>query len=175
MSATATKALTLPRIPGFISDKNGKYTARGRLSEEQIIKAAKTLLARKFDRGRAFTSPEAIRVHLSMHYANYEHEVFGCIFLDNHHHILAHEELFKGTIDSASVYPREVVKKSLQHNAAAVVFVHNHPSGTAWPSTADKLITEKLKDALALIDIRVLDHFIVAGSKQYSFSERGIL
>ena len=108
-------------------------------------------------------------------YANYEHEVFVCMFLDNQHHILACEELFQGTIDSASVYPREVVKRALQLNAAAVIFVHNHPSGIPTPSQADKLITDKLEKALGLLDIRVLDHFIIGGAEQYSFADHGLI
>jgi DNA repair protein RadC len=101
--------------------------------------------------------------------------VFACLFLDNQHHILEFEELFRGTIDSASVYPREVIKKALAHNAAAVIFAHNHPSGISEPSQADKLITDKLKQALALIDIRVLDHFIIGDGMPYSFAENGLL
>ena len=97
------------------------------------------------------------------------------MFLDNQHHILKYEELFSGTIDGASVYPREVVKKSLQHNAAAVIFAHNHPSGISEPSQADKLITDKLKQALNLMDIRVLDHFIIGDGQPFSFAEHGLL
>lgn len=167
--------LNLPKIPGFISDKNGKYTARRSLSEEQIIKAAKALLKRKFNKGQTYTSPDSIKLYLMTEYANYEHEVFVCMFLDNQHHILSCEELFQGTIDSASIYPREVVKRALQLNAAAVIFVHNHPSGIPEPSQADKLITDKLKNALGLLDIRVLDHFIIGGAEQYSFAEHGLI
>ncbi|MEZ8076857.1 DNA repair protein RadC, partial [Vibrio sp. FF112] len=104
----------------------------------------------------------------------YEREVFAVMFLDNQHHLISFEELFFGTIDSASVYPREVVKAALKTNAAAVIFAHNHPSGDATPSQADKRITQRLKDALALVDIRVLDH-IVIGDSAVSFAERGLL
>jgi DNA repair protein RadC len=106
--------------------------------------------------------------------APYEHEVFVCLFLDNQHRVIACDELFRGTIDGASVYPREVVKAALQYNAAALIMAHNHPSGISDPSQADRVITEKLKEALALIDVRVLDHFIV-GENVYSFAEHGLL
>jgi DNA repair protein RadC len=106
----------------------------------------------------------------------YRHEVFGCLWLDNQHRVLEFEELFHGTIDGASVYPREVVRAALRLNAAAVIFAHNHPSGVAEPSEADRMITQRLKQALNLIDIRVLDHFIVGdGDQAYSFAEHGLL
>jgi DNA repair protein RadC len=102
-------------------------------------------------------------------------EVFCCLFLDNRHRLIAFDELFRGTIDGASVHPREVVRQALQRNAAAVILAHNHPSGVAEPSQADELITHRLKDALALVDIRVLDHLIVGDSRCTSFAERGLL
>ena len=101
--------------------------------------------------------------------------MFACLFLDNQHRVILLEELFRGTIDGASVYPREVVKQALYHNAAAVIFAHNHPSGISEPSQADKHITEKLKQALSLFDIRVLDHFIIGDGQPYSFAEHGLL
>ena len=101
--------------------------------------------------------------------------MFACLFLDNQHRVIHLDQLFRGTIDGASVYPREVVKKALHHNAAAVIFAHNHPSGISEPSPADKQITEKLKQALALLDIRVLDHFIIADGQPYSFAEHGLI
>jgi DNA repair protein RadC len=103
------------------------------------------------------------------------YEVFGCLYLDNRHRVLAFEELFRGTVDGASVHPREVVRACLQHNACAVIFAHNHPSGVAQPSQSDELLTRNLKEALALIDVKVLDHFIVAGNQAISFAERGLL
>ena len=105
----------------------------------------------------------------------YEHEVFACLFLDNRHRLLIREEMFHGTIDGASVYPREVVKRALQHNAAAVIFAHNHPSGVAEPSSADRDITLALQQALALVDIRVLDHLVVGRNQCVSLAERGLL
>ena len=120
------------------------------------------------------TSPQASKDYVKLQLATYEHEVFACLFLDNKHRVIAFEKLFRGTIDSSSVYPREVVKASLSHNAAAVIFAHNHPSGVAEPSQADVNITNRLKDALTLIDVRVLDHLIV-GEEVISFAERGLI
>ena len=142
---------------------------------QAVLEMARRHTFEELDRGDVLTSPEATRAYLSQQLRHYQHEVFACLFLDNQHHILEFEELFRGTIDSASVYPREVVKKALAHNAAAVIFAHNHPSGISEPSQADKLITDKLKQALALIDIRVLDHFIIGDGQPYSFAEHGLL
>ena len=104
-----------------------------------------------------------------------QHEVFVCVFLDSQNRVLACDELFRGTLAQTSVYPREVVKAALAHNAAAVIFTHNHPSGVAEPSRADELLTQALKQALALVDIRTLDHFVVAGGQLTSFAERGLI
>lgn len=127
----------------------------------------------KFD--DVLTSPEATRRYLALKLARSPHEIFACVFLDNRHRVIAFEEMFRGTIDGASVYPREVVKTALRHNAAAVLFAHNHPSGVAEPSSADRSITKRLVDALALVDIRVLDHLILAHDQTTSFAERGLL
>jgi DNA repair protein RadC len=129
---------------------------------------------RYFSRGEALTSPDKAKDCIKLKLAPYEHEVFVCLFLDNQHRVIACDELFRGTIDGASVYPREVVKTALQYNAAALIMAHNHPSGISDPSQADRVITGKLKEALALIDVRVLDHFIV-GENVYSFAEHGLL
>jgi DNA repair protein RadC len=126
-------------------------------------------------RGNALTSPDATRAYLSSQLRSYSYEVFACVFLDNQHRVIELEELFRGTIDSASVYPREVAKRALHHNAAAVIFAHNHPSGVNEPSQSDKHITDKLKQALSLFDIRVLDHFIIGDGYPYSFAEHGLL
>jgi DNA repair protein RadC len=123
----------------------------------------------------ALTSPGAVRDYLRLSLATREHEVFVCIWLDAQHRVLAAEELFRGTLTQTSVYPREVVKRALAVNAAAVIFAHNHPSGAAQPSQADELLTRNLKEALSLVETRVLDHFIVAGSQAISFAERGLL
>jgi DNA repair protein RadC len=126
-------------------------------------------------RGPALSSPTEVRAFLRGQLGSLAHEVFAVLFLDNRHRLLAMRQLFRGTIDGASVYPREVVHEALLVRAAAVVFCHNHPSGVAEPSQADELITRRLKDALALIDIRVLDHLIVAGEHCTSLAERGAL
>jgi DNA repair protein RadC len=125
--------------------------------------------------GPVLGDPRGVRDYLRVHYAGVEREVFLCLFLDNRHRLISAEEMFKGTIDGASVHPREVVKRALQVNAAAVILAHNHPSGVADPSQADELITSRLKDALAIVDIRTLDHLVVGASTVTSFAERGLI
>ncbi|MEC4747958.1 DNA repair protein RadC [Methylomicrobium sp. Wu6] len=163
------------KIPNFVCNEKGRYCAKKPLTEAQIIKAAQALLTNQHRTGRALTSPDATRCWLTLSYRDLEHEVFICLFLDNQHHVITHEELFRGTIDGAAVYPREVAKRALQLNAAAVIFAHNHPSGTTEPSSADRSITEKLKAALNLLDIRTLDHFIIGKTGAYSFAEHGLI
>jgi DNA repair protein RadC len=126
-------------------------------------------------RGNALTNPDMTRAYLSAQLRGYSYEVFACLFLDNQHRVIQFEEMFRGTIDGTSVYPREVVKQALYHNAAAVIFAHNHPSGIAEPSQADQLITTKLNKALDLFDIRVLDHFIIGDGQPFSFAEHGLI
>lgn len=121
------------------------------------------------------SDPSATRAYLALQMARAEHEVFACVFLDNRNRVIAFEELFRGTIDGAAVYPREVVKAALAHNAAALILAHNHPSGIAEPSPADRDITRRLTEALALVDIRVLDHLILAREATTSFAKRGLL
>lgn len=125
--------------------------------------------------GPALSNPRATREFLRARLRDLPHEVFCCVYLDNRHRVIAFEELFRGTIDGASVHPREVVKHALARNAAALILVHNHPSGLAEPSQADELITRRLKEALALVDIRVLDHLVVGDGVCESFAERGLL
>ena len=125
--------------------------------------------------GDALNSPGAVRDYLKLHFARREYESFVAIFLDAQNRVIEVEELFRGTLAQSSVYPREVVKAALHHNAGAVIFSHNHPSGLAEPSRADESLTTALKQALALVDVRVLDHFIVAGVEVLSFAERGLL
>lgn len=120
-------------------------------------------------------NPAQTRSFLTARLRHLRYEVFACLFLDSQHRLIAFRELFRGTIDGASVYPREVVAECLQHNAAAVILAHNHPSGVAEPSTADRQITRRLVDALALLDIRVLDHFVIGEGNAVSFAERGLL
>jgi DNA repair protein RadC len=124
-------------------------------------------------RASVLTSPEAVRDYLRLSLAARPHEAFVVLFLDSQHRLLAADELFRGTLAQTSVYPREIVKAALAHNAAAVIFAHNHPSGVAEPSRADELLTQSLKQALALVDIHTLDHFVIAGTRVVSFAERG--
>lgn len=126
-------------------------------------------------RGEALTSPAETRHYLSAHLRDRQQEVFACLFLDNRHRVLAYEELFFGTIDGASVHPREVVKRCLGLNAAAVILAHNHPSGVAEPSRADETLTRRLKEALALVDIRLLDHMVIGDGEIVSLAERGVI
>ena len=123
----------------------------------------------------ALTSPGAVRDYLRLSLAHLQHEVFVCIWLDAQHKVVGTEEAFRGTLTQTSVYPREIVKKALARNAAAVIFAHKHPSGVAQPSQADELLTRNLREALALVEVKVLDHFIVAGNQAISFAERGLL
>ena len=141
---------------------------------QAVLEMAKRHFKEILQRGNALTSPEISKAYLSAHLRGYTYEVFACLFLDNQHRVIQLDELFKGTIDGTSVYPREVVKQALYYNAAAVIFAHNHPSGITQPSQADKQITEKLRQALALFNIRVLDHFIIGDGEPYSFLEHGI-
>jgi DNA repair protein RadC len=149
------------------------------VSRAASVKAAVELARRsareELQRRNVLTSPEAVRDYLRLTLAALPHEAFLGLFLDSQHRLLAAVELFRGTLAQTSVYPREVVKAALAHNAAAVIFAHNHPSGVAEPSRADELLTQALKQALALVDIRTLDHFVVAGAQVVSFAERGLL
>ena len=142
---------------------------------EAALELARRSLHEQLREESALTSPGAVRDYLRLAIASRAHEVFVCIWLDAQHRTIACEEIFRGTLTQTSVYPREVVKAGLKMNAAAVIFAHNHPSGAAQPSRADELLTRNLKDALALVEIKVLDHFIVAGSQAISFAERGLL
>jgi DNA repair protein RadC len=125
--------------------------------------------------GGTLAAPNATRRFLVAQLRDRPYEVFCCLFLDNRHRLIAFEEMFKGTIDGASVHPREVIRQTLLHNAASVIIAHNHPSGVLEPSQADELVTRRLRDALALVDVRVLDHLIVGDGKCFSFSEAGLL
>ena len=131
--------------------------------------------AEEMQAGPPLSNPRATREFLRAQLRDRDHEVFCCLFLDNRHRVIAFDEVFRGTIDGASVHPRDVVKLALARNAAAVILAHNHPSGIAEPSQADELITGRLRDALALVDIRVLDHIVVGDGACVSFAERGML
>jgi DNA repair protein RadC len=141
-----------------------------------LIAAAMECLAARFrDKGAALSSPSSVRDYLRLLLTPLPHEVFMAIFLDAQNRVLAVEELFRGTLTQTSVYPREVVKHALYHNAAALIFAHNHPSGIAEPSRSDESLTQALKQALALVDVKVLDHFVVGAGAAMSFAERGLL
>ena len=142
---------------------------------ESIIAAAKEILAMRIRHRDVLSTPSAVRDYLQLQLHDREHEVFVVVLLDAQNRVIAIDELFRGTLTQTSVYPREVVKLALRHNAAGVIFAHNHPSGIAEPSRADELLTATLKQALALVDVKVLDHFIVAGGSALSFAERGLL
>ncbi len=142
---------------------------------QATIEMSKRHIMARLKTGDAMTSPELAQQYLITQLRHHPHEVFACLFMNNQNQVLAFEPMFNGTIDAASVYPREVVKRALEHNAAAVILAHNHPSGIAEPSQSDERITEKLKQALALIDVRVLDHFIIGNGETVSLAERGLM
>ena len=142
---------------------------------QAVMEIARRSLREKLSTGNALNSPSAVRDYLRMKLQALPHEVFLVLFLDAQNRVIGSEQLFRGTLTQTSVYPREVVKRALHHNAGAVIFAHNHPSGVAEPSHADETLTQALKQSLALVDVRVLDHFIVAGSGVLSFAERGLL
>ena len=142
---------------------------------QAAIELGKRYLEENLGKKDVLSSPTDTKNFLLAQLRAYPHEVFACLFLDNRHQIISFDEMFSGTIDGASVYPREVVKRALARNAAAVIFAHNHPSGIAEPSLADKNITRRLQEALKLVDIRVLDHFIIGDNTAVSFAELGLL
>ena len=153
----------------------GADGATERASSERILAAARQLLAHRVRRGASLSSPQKVREYLTVRLGHLDHEVFGVILVDRRNRIIEYVELFRGTIDGASVHPREVVKLVLEKGAAACLLFHNHPSGVQDQSQADELITNRLRDALALIDVRILDHLVVAGANVLSFAEKGLL
>lgn len=157
----------LSEIKGLGPAKTAQFAA--------ALELARRSLQQELKQERALTSPGAVSDYLRLKLGGLEHEVFVCIWLDAQHRVVATQESFRGTLTQTSVYPREIVKAALRANAAAVIFAHNHPSGVAQPSQADELLTRTLKEALALVDVKVLDHFIVAGNQAISFAERGLL
>ncbi len=142
---------------------------------QAVLEMGRRHLRETLERGDPLSSPQHTRDYLSARLRGYPHEVFACLFLDNRHRVIEYEELFRGTIDGASVHPREVVRRAMSHNAAALILAHNHPSGIAEPSQSDAQITRRLKEALALIDVRVLDHIIVGDGEMTSLAERGLI
>ena len=142
---------------------------------QAVLEMSRRALQEEMQRGDALNSPRAVRDYLRLLLGGRQQEVFLALFLDTQHRVIASEELFHGTLSQTSVYPREVVKRALTHNAAAVILAHNHPSGVAEPSQADQLLTSALKHALGLVDVRVLDHFVVTGGQTLSFAEKGFI
>lgn len=164
-------------IAALLSDTMGYYcvekpATQRLLAARELIKRS---LAEGFRNADALTSPQSVREYLRISLMGRGHEVFMVLFLDAQHRLIEAEEMFRGTLTQTSVYPREVVKRSLYFNAAAVIFAHNHPSGVAQPSQSDELLTRSLREALALVDIKVLDHFVIGGNAVMSFAERGLL
>lgn len=142
---------------------------------QAILELSRRHMAETLQRDDVLTDPAATRNYLMARLRDYPHEVFACLFLDNRHRVIAYEELFHGTINGTSVHPREVVKRCLGHNAAALILAHNHPSGVAEPSQADIKLTQRLQEALSLIDVRVLDHIVIGDGESIALAERGLL
>lgn len=156
----------------YIRKDTGHYTeARG----EDIVNGARRYLRRKFRKGKAIRSPADTEAYLMAELASEPHEIFCCLYLDNRHRVIKFDRAFNGTIDGTSVYPRVIVKRALELNAAAVIFAHQHPSGVAEPSQADERITKRLRSALELVDVRVLDHLVIGGDTVVSLASRGLL
>ena len=162
-----TSAADLERIKGLGPAKRAELVA--------VLELARRALAQQLREREVFDSPNAVKHYLQLHLAAKGHEVFAVLFLDSQNRLLAMEELFRGTLTQTSVYPREVVLRALHHQAAAVVLAHNHPSGSVQPSRADEALTQTLKTTLALVDVRVLDHFIVAPGQALSMAEKGLV
>jgi DNA repair protein RadC len=159
-----------------INRRTGEFTVTLSLDHQSIIDAAKQIIARKFKRQSVrLTKPERVKDFLLLNMATFEREVFACLFLDNDHRLIHFEPLFYGSINSAHINPREVIKQALAHSAAAVIVAHNHPSGNCKPSRADELMTYTLQKALSVSEIRLLDHFIVGSKEVLSMAERGLL
>lgn len=182
MTATPRRRTTTPKAPPVArTEESPAYVAKpaeppAAMTGPELVAAALAWLAGTMRQpGAAMESPDAVRKYLTLSLAQLEHEVFGALVLDAQHRVIADEPLFRGTVTQASVYPREVVKVALRHNAAAVILYHNHPSGMTEPSRADEHLTQTLKSALSLVDVRVLDHIIVGGAATMSFAERGLL
>lgn len=156
--------------PLYVRDARRRYQ---QATAEQIIEAARQVVGQRMCRGTAFTDPVVARGFFRDKLAGLEREVFAVVFLDTRHRLIDYAELFHGTIDSAEVHPREVVRKALLHNAAALIVAHNHPSGNPEPSAADRALTAQLKQALALVDVRLLDHIVVGGHETVTLAARG--
>lgn len=182
-----TKAKTLSQTPlsvifGLRADRQASYVCEDQpqYTPAAILSAAKELVKRALSEEISqntinLNSPQAVKDYLKLLLGGRQQEVFVALFLDAQHRLIAAEEMFHGTLTQTSVYPREVVKRALTHNTAAVMFCHNHPSGMSEPSNSDRLLTDALKQALQLVDVRVLDHFIIGDESVMSFAERGLI
>jgi DNA repair protein RadC len=171
MSLSSTSSV-VPVDALLVRDVDGQYRpARA----EEVLSQARRVLSQRVRRGATMSSPQAVKDYLLLEIGVLEHEVFCVLFLDAQHRIIELKQMFRDTVTQTSVYPREVVKAALACNSAAVVLAHNHPSGSVEPSRADEFLTQTLKSALALVDVRVLDHLVVAGAEVCAFSERGLL
>ncbi len=169
-SSSSADAFTSQAL--LVREVDGQYRpARA----EEVLQQARRVLSHRVRRGATMSSPQVVKDYLRLEIGALEHEVFCVLFLDAQHRIIALKPMFRGTVTQTSVYPREVVKESLALNAAAVILAHNHPSGAVEPSRADEFLTQTLKAALALVDVRVLDHLVVASADVTSFAERGLL
>ena len=160
------------RLSELFAPPEGEVGNRRLLAARELVRRS---LAEELRQSSILNRPEEVKDYLRLSVGDYEHEVFVVLFLDAQNRLIVSEELFRGTISQTSVYPREVVKRSLQVNAAAVIFAHNHPSGLAEPSQADEALTRALQSALALVDVKVLDHIVVASHSAVSFAERGLV
>ena len=190
---TARELQVLDALRPFLgADTEGLYAAQGRSLHRLVcfardsslpgcaqllcgLRLARELLAEELRPGEAFRSLYAVSDYLKLHFAGQAHESFAVLFLDARHTLLAFEDLFRGTVTQTEVYPRELLKRALHHNASAVILAHNHPSGSVEPSQEDLAVTQALKSALALIDVRVLDHIVVGANRVASMAERGLL
>jgi hypothetical protein len=171
------RRIRITKPEGQAGDRFASLTSSDLFEAEQdsVKRLAIEVLADRYKVGAVLTSPDSVREYLQLKLSERKAENFGAVFLDNRHRVLAFEEMFQGTIDGAQVHPRVVVQRALEANAAAVILYHNHPSGVAEPSRADDTITKRLKEALSLVDIRLLDHFVVGAEAVTSFAERGLL
>jgi DNA repair protein RadC len=156
----------------MVRDVTGRYRVA---IPDEVLNYARILLAQSVKRGECFSSPQMVKDYLSLQIGTLEHEVFCVLFLDAQHRVIQLEEMFRGTVTETAVYPREIVKEALRCNAHAVILAHNHPTGSLEPSRADERLTDNLKAALSLVDVRVLDHLVVGTTGAFSFAEQGLL
>jgi DNA repair protein RadC len=169
------QAETYTNQPVLEEAEDSKYVLSEQVSKKQMYQLMLSLLEQEYFRVDQLTSPTKTIKYLQVKLAKYTQEVFCCIYLDSNQHVIGFEELFVGTLDSCFAYQRQAVKQCMLNNAAAVLFAHNHPSGDPSPSNADEVLTKRLKEALALVDIRVLDYIVIGGSTSTLFAERGLI